>query len=526
MTEMTNVYDHADQVEYTAEGVPGYDFGLELAAAAYHGHPVEAQGRAIALCCNHLLDGLHAGETLTIRLRGGDRFTWQLLCVEAPKDGREPLQARVEAALRLLPELHWAAVAAPARQQPPGYALIPDASVLIAQHARIGFGAPSSADDGAPMPLALMPVLNDGDILAPLCDHSMALPPDVWLSFTFRRQPLDTELDRRLGVLIDALRNDRVRRVVRNGATLMSEIQPAQVQRWLALCQETRAQGALTTLHVRASGATLGAAELGQLGCLAWPDRAVVGSSGGMSSAQALDLGTVIDSRALMRLWPSTAQLRALAFAPAFRAPLQAPSTRGTEIGHTSGKAVALGAKDMARHLHVLGATGAGKSTLLERLAATDIVAGLGVCVLDPHGDLYAALLERIPEARRDDLVLIDLCDSTQVPGLNFLQPGTQNERIANQQTANELLSIFERMYDMRHAGGPVFEQYLRHAVHLLTDSRIPGLTLCEIPVLFEDALVRRVLINHCTNPRTVSFWNEIAEKATGDYSVRSMAPT
>src|SRR5437879_3242527 len=40
-------------------------------------------------------------------------------------------------------------------------------------------------------------------------------------------------------------------------------------------------------------------------------------------------------------------------------------------------------------HLHVLGSTGVGKSFFLEGIIKSLILQGHGVCVIDPHGDLY-----------------------------------------------------------------------------------------------------------------------------------------
>lgn len=43
---------------------------------------------------------------------------------------------------------------------------------------------------------------------------------------------------------------------------------------------------------------------------------------------------------------------------------------------------------DRLSHMYVIGKTGTGKSTLLERLVLSDIEAGEGLVLVDPHGDL------------------------------------------------------------------------------------------------------------------------------------------
>ncbi len=56
----------------------------------------------------------------------------------------------------------------------------------------------------------------------------------------------------------------------------------------------------------------------------------------------------------------------------------------------------------------LLGPTGSGKSTAMQSLILSDIRAGRSVLVLDPKADLVTELLERIPEDRKDDIVVID----------------------------------------------------------------------------------------------------------------------
>jgi hypothetical protein len=52
------------------------------------------------------------------------------------------------------------------------------------------------------------------------------------------------------------------------------------------------------------------------------------------------------------------------------------------------GKIVALTNEQRSRHMHVVGASGSGKSKFLESLIRQDILAGRGLCLIDPHGTL------------------------------------------------------------------------------------------------------------------------------------------
>lgn len=90
-------------------------------------------------------------------------------------------------------------------------------------------------------------------------------------------------------------------------------------------------------------------------------------------------------------------------------------------------------------HTHVIGQTGMGKSRALESWAMQDILAGHGVAVIDPHGDLYQNLVLRIsnllPRHPRlaDRIILINPNDSVWTVGFNPLEPipGIALERLA-----------------------------------------------------------------------------------------------
>ena len=63
---------------------------------------------------------------------------------------------------------------------------------------------------------------------------------------------------------------------------------------------------------------------------------------------------------------------------------------------------VALTAEHRVRHVHVIGTSGTGKSTFLFNLIRQDIESGVGVAVLDPHGDLVDKLIRRNPHVFAD----------------------------------------------------------------------------------------------------------------------------
>ena len=77
---------------------------------------------------------------------------------------------------------------------------------------------------------------------------------------------------------------------------------------------------------------------------------------------------------------------------------------------------------DRFSHLYLLGRTGTGKTTLMETMALQDMVAGRGLCVIDPHGDLVQRLKAAIPYKRQQDLIWFDAPDPSSPYGYNPLR--------------------------------------------------------------------------------------------------------
>ncbi|MFH0852467.1 MAG: DUF87 domain-containing protein [bacterium] len=179
---------------------------------------------------------------------------------------------------------------------------------------------------------------------------------------------------------------------------------------------------------------------------------------------------------------------------------------------------------DRRRHLYIVGQTGTGKSTLIYNLVAQDILAGKGVAMLDPHGDLIEKILAIIPPQRAEDVVLLDPSDLERPFGLNMLE---YDPAYPEQKTfiINELMNIFDKLYDLKTTGGPIFEQYARNALLLLMDDPSTQATLMEVPKVLADKEFRMRLLSKCKNPVVRDFWEKEAEKAGGDAALQNIVP-
>lgn len=179
--------------------------------------------------------------------------------------------------------------------------------------------------------------------------------------------------------------------------------------------------------------------------------------------------------------------------------------------------------EDRVRHCYVIGQTGTGKTTILKNMAIQDIKNGNGICFMDPHGSDLQDILANIPPERLDDVIYFDPAHTERPMGLNMLE---YDVRFPEQKifVINELLSIFNKLFDMKTSGGPMFEQYFRNAAGLVMEHPESGSTLLEIGRVMSDSAFRALKLSHCQNPLIKQFW-ENAEKTTGESSLANFVP-
>ncbi|MEK7494376.1 MAG: type IV secretion system DNA-binding domain-containing protein, partial [Patescibacteria group bacterium] len=179
---------------------------------------------------------------------------------------------------------------------------------------------------------------------------------------------------------------------------------------------------------------------------------------------------------------------------------------------------------DRRRHMYAIGQTGVGKSNFLQEMAKKDAAAGKGFCFIDPHGDAIEDILTAIPKERAEDVIIIDPADVARPIGINMLEydPARPEQKTF---VINEMIGIFDQLYDMKATGGPMFEQYMRNAMLLVMEHPESGSTLMEIPKVLADEDFRRLKLSHCTNPIVHDFWTKEAEKAGGEAALANMVP-
>ena len=179
---------------------------------------------------------------------------------------------------------------------------------------------------------------------------------------------------------------------------------------------------------------------------------------------------------------------------------------------------------DRRRHLYVIGKSGSGKTALQASMVRQDIIEGRGVCVIDPHGDFAEECLTYVPKHRADDVVFFDPADFERPIGLNMLEFDPKFPQLRTF-VINEMLKIFDKLYDLKATGGPMFETYMRNAILLLMDHVESGNTLMDIPRVLADDEYRKFKLSKCKSQEVKDFWEKEAQKAGGEASLANMVP-
>jgi hypothetical protein len=161
---------------------------------------------------------------------------------------------------------------------------------------------------------------------------------------------------------------------------------------------------------------------------------------------------------------------------------------------------VALRADDRRRHVFVCGKTGTGKSSLLLNKIVQDISHGLGLAVIEPHGDLIADVLKRVPRSRTNDVILFDPAEHP----ISF-NPLACRHPEQRPLVAAGVLSAMKKVFAIDETNAPRMLYILRNV--LLAVIEQPSATLLDVPRMLSDAAYRRQTVGRLSDPLVRSFW-------------------
>lgn len=174
--------------------------------------------------------------------------------------------------------------------------------------------------------------------------------------------------------------------------------------------------------------------------------------------------------------------------------------------------------EDKFRHYYIVWKTGTWKSTFISNMVKSDMEAGNGLCLLDPHGDLVDTVLEHVPTNRINDVILFDVSDTDFPIWFNLLQADTEDEKT---RIASWVVATFHKLFE--HSRWPRLEYILRNVV--LSVIGYPNATLMHITRILVDKDFREDVLNHLDDPVLKKFWDTEFNKRTDRQRDEAIAP-
>ena len=170
------------------------------------------------------------------------------------------------------------------------------------------------------------------------------------------------------------------------------------------------------------------------------------------------------------------------------------------------GRMIAISAHRRLDHMMIVGPTDSGKSYAMGTIALGDMAAGDGVGVMGPP-DLIEELLPRIPRHRAEDVVVVEPAKPEFATGFNILR-GADPEDVGD-----HVVAIFRELH--RNSWGPRTDYWLYVAVKTLAG--IPGMTLCEVPLLLSNERFRAGCVEHINDSVLKDVWADYEDMTPGE---------
>jgi hypothetical protein len=159
--------------------------------------------------------------------------------------------------------------------------------------------------------------------------------------------------------------------------------------------------------------------------------------------------------------------------------------------------------KHRATHTYVVGQSGTGKSRALESWIMQDILAGQGVGVIDPHGELFHNLIYRLaarPETW-DRIVLLDPLDPKWTIGFN---PLATTGHFHPERLALYLTDVAIKVWHINTSNAPRLVWLLTNSFLALSDL---GLSLLDLPRFLADKTYRENLLPRLRHKTTRDYF-------------------
>lgn len=191
--------------------------------------------------------------------------------------------------------------------------------------------------------------------------------------------------------------------------------------------------------------------------------------------------------------------------------------TLGEEL--TTSRPVRISQQTHTLSTYLIGRPGHGKSHVMTSMILDDIEhCRGGVVVLDPHGTLVEAVVNRIPGHRYQDVILLDCGDRSRSFGLNLFDCADRTDPAAVSFAVNQFVDVFRKIWT--DAWGARLEALLRNIGYLAMEHL--EFTLVDVPRLLDDAVYRKTLTMQLVHPTARAYWERFEQLTPHQRSERT----
>ena len=181
-------------------------------------------------------------------------------------------------------------------------------------------------------------------------------------------------------------------------------------------------------------------------------------------------------------------------------------------------------------HMHIMGRSGGGKSRLIEFMVRQDIQRGRGVCVIDPHGELYWNIVRYIiQECDNDIKERVYLLNPSQDDYLIQFNPFFIDDLEGLEAHTDKILGAIEKIWKKDLTENPGIYRYLTMIIQTSIIQRLGVMEILES--LFSHNKRKKIFSDLQKNKHNISlevfeFWREIVANPNKSEMILSGAHT
>lgn len=164
---------------------------------------------------------------------------------------------------------------------------------------------------------------------------------------------------------------------------------------------------------------------------------------------------------------------------------------------------IAIGWDAVTEHVHITAPTGTGKTVLMANMVSQIIGAGSGMLLIETKDDLFRTTLDLIPSSRINDVVVIDVNETTSPVGVNLLDGDPLKVIEDIEQIVADIHGDEKSIW---------LKKVVFHGMRTLMTRE--GSTIADLPALlaprYDEVDWRNDVVDSLTDPELKNFWQEL----------------